>query len=83
MHALRLLPPHLWRVTLTAALLTIVVMGLLFAGANGLSSGSRDAGRSATPASPAKIITEPGNAPRWVTSPLSPPAFHLVTNSRR
>jgi hypothetical protein len=83
MHALRLLPPHLWRVTLMAALLTLIVMGLLFAGADGLSSGSRDGGPGAAPSSPVPVVTKLSAEPRWVTSPLSPPAFELVNHPRR
>jgi hypothetical protein len=76
-HAVHLRTPHLGRVTLLAALLTLCVIALLALTAD---TGSDDVSGSSPPRS-AELATTPQPAPTrvaepvWVTDPLAPPAL--------
>jgi hypothetical protein len=72
-HAVHLRTPHLGRVTLLAALLTLCVVALLALAAD---TGSDDVSGS-SPARPAEVVgaPQPVSEPVWVTDPLAPPAL--------
>lgn len=81
MHALRLPPQHLWRVTALAALIAIVLTAAILLAADSLRSdgGSTQATGTGAPAPALTPSAATGErAPAWVKDPLAPPTFTLT-----
>jgi hypothetical protein len=74
MHALHLRLDHLWRVTLLAALATIVITVGLLLFARSLAPDGGPAPSVTPVVAPAQTHSA---APDWVANPLAPPAFRL------
>lgn len=74
MHALRLPPSHLRRVTAIAAAAALLLAASLLALPDTLGSGGYDPAAAPAPAAPAVPSTPTVlTAPAWVADPLAPP----------